>query len=183
MVTTAAQAHKLRHPTNRTNLIAVLPPLEPFPFRLNRNGALVSCFDAFSSREPVSTSLENALAIQAWCTGATDQVGTRSYAQCPQPCLLTYNTLNLALLALIRPSQANRRRKCSFALSRQAKLHGSSRRVEMDRPQWVGPNRRASGQARRESPTSPREPAARLREQPVSRAPRAAKPQCQQLLQ
>ena len=30
------------------------------PFRLNRNGALVSCFDAFSSREPVSTSLENA---------------------------------------------------------------------------------------------------------------------------
>jgi hypothetical protein len=25
------------------------------PFRLNRNGALVSCFDAFSSREPVST--------------------------------------------------------------------------------------------------------------------------------
>jgi hypothetical protein len=28
---------------------------------LNRNGALVSCFDAFSSREPVSTSLENAL--------------------------------------------------------------------------------------------------------------------------
>src|SRR5580698_2564311 len=44
--------------------------LEPFPFRSNRNGALDSCFDAFSSREPVSTpdqvrgrlSLENALA-------------------------------------------------------------------------------------------------------------------------
>src|SRR5216110_3431876 len=36
-------------------------PLEPFPFRLNRNGALSFCFDAFSSREPVSTSLENAL--------------------------------------------------------------------------------------------------------------------------
>src|ERR1700733_11925752 len=35
--------------------------LEPFPFRWNRNGALDSCFDAFSSREPVSTSLENAL--------------------------------------------------------------------------------------------------------------------------
>src|SRR6185312_6124269 len=32
--------------------------LEPFPFRLNRNGTLDSCFDAFSSREPVSTSLE-----------------------------------------------------------------------------------------------------------------------------
>jgi hypothetical protein len=31
-----------------------------FPFRLNRNG-VISCFDAFSSREPVSTSLENAL--------------------------------------------------------------------------------------------------------------------------
>src|SRR5437667_7721891 len=30
-------------------------------FRLNRNGALSFCFDAFSSREPVSTSLENAL--------------------------------------------------------------------------------------------------------------------------
>src|SRR5438093_814390 len=38
-------------------------PLEPFPFRLNRNGALSFCFDAFSSREPVSTSLENALVI------------------------------------------------------------------------------------------------------------------------
>src|SRR6266576_2338195 len=43
--------------------------LEPFPFRLNRNGALSLCFDAFSSCEPVSTpdqvrgrlSLENAL--------------------------------------------------------------------------------------------------------------------------
>src|SRR6185437_6809453 len=39
--------------------------LEPFPFRLNRNGALDSCFDAFSSREPVSTSLENALVYTA----------------------------------------------------------------------------------------------------------------------
>jgi hypothetical protein len=28
---------------------------------LNRNGGSLSCFDAFSSREPVSTSLENAL--------------------------------------------------------------------------------------------------------------------------
>ena len=35
--------------------------LEPFPLRLNRNGALDSCFDAFSSREPAPTSLENAL--------------------------------------------------------------------------------------------------------------------------
>jgi hypothetical protein len=26
--------------------------LEPFPFRLNRNGALASCFDAFSLRDP-----------------------------------------------------------------------------------------------------------------------------------
>ncbi|QOZ32129.1 hypothetical protein XH92_10840 [Bradyrhizobium sp. CCBAU 53421] len=29
--------------------------LEPIPFRLNRNGTPDSCFDAFSSREPVST--------------------------------------------------------------------------------------------------------------------------------
>jgi len=44
--------------------------LEPFPFRLNRNGGSLSCLDALSSREPVSTpdhvrgrlSLENALA-------------------------------------------------------------------------------------------------------------------------
>jgi hypothetical protein len=44
--------------------------LEPFPFRLNRNGGSTSLFDAFSSREPVATpdqvrgglSLENALA-------------------------------------------------------------------------------------------------------------------------
>jgi hypothetical protein len=35
--------------------------LEPFPFRWNRNGALDSCFDAFSLRQPESTSLENAL--------------------------------------------------------------------------------------------------------------------------
>ena len=35
--------------------------LEPFPFRWNRNGAPDFCFDAFSLREPVSTSLENAL--------------------------------------------------------------------------------------------------------------------------
>src|SRR5438094_2605592 len=35
--------------------------LVPFLFRLNRNGAPDSCFDAFSSREPVATSLENAL--------------------------------------------------------------------------------------------------------------------------
>jgi hypothetical protein len=28
---------------------------------LNQNRALVYCFDAFSSREPVSTSLENAI--------------------------------------------------------------------------------------------------------------------------
>jgi hypothetical protein len=34
---------------------------ESFPSRLNRNGGSVSYFDAFSSREPVSTSLENAL--------------------------------------------------------------------------------------------------------------------------
>src|ERR1700753_1305651 len=38
-----------------------LPRLEPFPFRWNRNAALGFCFDAFSPREPVSTSLENAL--------------------------------------------------------------------------------------------------------------------------
>src|ERR1019366_10152997 len=37
--------------------------LEPFPFRLNRNGGSPSLFDAFSSREPVSTSLENALVV------------------------------------------------------------------------------------------------------------------------
>jgi hypothetical protein len=31
---------------------------------LNQNRALVFCFYAFSSREPVSTSLENALGIR-----------------------------------------------------------------------------------------------------------------------
>ena len=35
------------------------------PFRYNRNGALDLCIDAFSSREPVSTSLENALMAAA----------------------------------------------------------------------------------------------------------------------
>src|SRR6185437_3438461 len=38
-----------------------LTGLEPFPFRLNRNGGSISLSDAFSSREPVSTSVENAL--------------------------------------------------------------------------------------------------------------------------
>jgi hypothetical protein len=31
---------------------------------LNQNRALVYCFDAFSSREPASTSLENATVLQ-----------------------------------------------------------------------------------------------------------------------
>jgi hypothetical protein len=35
--------------------------LEPFPFRLNRHGSSISLFDAFSEREPVSTSRENAV--------------------------------------------------------------------------------------------------------------------------
>ncbi|NLS75210.1 hypothetical protein E3H11_41530, partial [Bradyrhizobium brasilense] len=40
--------------------------LEPFPFRWNRNGKGSRFLsDAFSSREPVSTSLENALLITA----------------------------------------------------------------------------------------------------------------------
>jgi hypothetical protein len=34
--------------------------LVPFPYRLNRNGGTAPLFDAFSSRELVSTSLENA---------------------------------------------------------------------------------------------------------------------------
>jgi hypothetical protein len=34
--------------------------LEPFPFRWNRNGAAVFCFDALSAREPALTLLENA---------------------------------------------------------------------------------------------------------------------------
>ena len=38
--------------------------LEPFSFRLNRNGGSICLFDAFSSREPVSTSLENALSSE-----------------------------------------------------------------------------------------------------------------------
>src|SRR5450631_402236 len=42
---------------------AISKTLEPFPFRLNRNGAPDSLFDAFSSREPVPTSLESALDI------------------------------------------------------------------------------------------------------------------------
>src|ERR1700694_4114573 len=47
----------------RTATVAISKTLEPFPFRLNRNGVPVSFFDAFSSREPVPTSLENALDI------------------------------------------------------------------------------------------------------------------------
>ncbi|WP_275196402.1 hypothetical protein [Bradyrhizobium sp. CSA207] len=46
--------------------MAEIEALEPFPFRWNRNGALDYCLDAFSLREPVSTSLENALEIEAF---------------------------------------------------------------------------------------------------------------------
>ncbi|MGX1318684.1 hypothetical protein AB7M17_002137 [Bradyrhizobium sp. USDA 377] len=46
--------------------MARIEALEPFPFRRSRNGAPDSCSDAFSSREPVSTSLENALEIAAF---------------------------------------------------------------------------------------------------------------------
>jgi hypothetical protein len=41
---------------------------------LNRNGGSISLFDAFSSREPVSTSLENALA---------GNLGSRGYSLLP----------------------------------------------------------------------------------------------------
>src|SRR5580698_10335529 len=62
--------------------------LEPFPFRSNRNGSLDSCFDAFSSREPVSTpdqvrgrlSLENALArtrLLIRCNGSLGAASTK----------------------------------------------------------------------------------------------------------
>ena len=51
-------------PWTRKGILDIRSRLEPFPFRLNRSGALDSCFDAFSSREPVSYSLENALAAQ-----------------------------------------------------------------------------------------------------------------------
>ena len=70
------------------------------PFRFYRNGALDSCFDAFSSREPVSTSLENALAersngvlasmtstaigfrVSAWLAGQTDLRNDIRNARC-----------------------------------------------------------------------------------------------------
>jgi hypothetical protein len=39
--------------------------LERVRFELNHERALSFCFDAFSSREPVSTSLENALTLDA----------------------------------------------------------------------------------------------------------------------
>jgi hypothetical protein len=48
-----------RRANQRHNFI--IPKSSRAPFRWNRNGALVFCFDAFSSREPVPISLENAL--------------------------------------------------------------------------------------------------------------------------
>jgi len=41
---------------------------------LNQNRALIFCFDAFSPREPVPTSLENALAMRGRVDGI-DVVG------------------------------------------------------------------------------------------------------------
>uniref|UniRef100_UPI0005774595 hypothetical protein n=1 Tax=Bradyrhizobium japonicum TaxID=375 RepID=UPI0005774595 len=45
--------------------LAKVEAMEPFPFRRDRNGAPDSCSDAFSLREPVPTSLENAMEIEA----------------------------------------------------------------------------------------------------------------------
>jgi urease accessory protein len=44
---------------------------EPFPFQLDRNGGSGSSVDAFSSREPVPTSLENALLVAELAGGRT----------------------------------------------------------------------------------------------------------------
>src|SRR5437899_467038 len=44
----------------RVAAAAPLPYLEPYSIPINRNGALGPCFDAFSRREPVPNSLENA---------------------------------------------------------------------------------------------------------------------------
>jgi urease accessory protein len=44
---------------------------EPFPFRLDRNGGSGSSVVAFSSREPVPTSLENALLVAELAGGRT----------------------------------------------------------------------------------------------------------------
>jgi hypothetical protein len=41
--------------------MAPLEPLEMFRFMLNRNISRFFCYDAFSSREPAPTSLENAM--------------------------------------------------------------------------------------------------------------------------
>jgi hypothetical protein len=46
--------------------LAKVETLEPFPFRRDRNGAPDSCSDAFSLREPVPTSLENAMETEAF---------------------------------------------------------------------------------------------------------------------
>src|SRR5207237_1892784 len=52
-----------------------LDRIRVFSFRLNRNGALSFCFDAFSSREPVSTSLENALSSRIDLAGSSGRIG------------------------------------------------------------------------------------------------------------
>src|SRR5580692_7365717 len=68
-----------------TNRFYEAESLEPFPFRWNQNGALASCFDAFSLREPVSTSLENALRISpANNRSAACAAGTAASAKFPR---------------------------------------------------------------------------------------------------
>src|SRR5688572_32941747 len=53
-------------------VMGVCRQLEPFPFRLNRNGALSLCLVAFSRRKPVSTLLENAPAKPAGGSSSLD---------------------------------------------------------------------------------------------------------------
>jgi hypothetical protein len=58
---TLAIHERFCRPLSSTDLL--LAQLERVRFELNHDRALSFCFDAFSSREPVSTSLENALGV------------------------------------------------------------------------------------------------------------------------
>jgi hypothetical protein len=67
---------------------------------LNQNGALVFCFDAFSSREPVPTSLENALsrALAGARSGVTGHLASQIICCAAQAAMLLRNPM-AALIA------------------------------------------------------------------------------------
>src|SRR6266568_8857025 len=139
---------------------------------MDRNGALASCFDAFSLREPVSTSLENALNILAWrCLARASSVAITSVmTEQPLPIgpadidaaarviapfairtpLLSFPVLNerVGAKVFLKPEMLQRTGSFKFrgAFNKVASIPQDKRAGGAD-PQYAGDHRDAKGRA------------------------------------